>query len=69
MKDCNVEGVYHFPGMIVFDGDVPQWTGVDEAGLDAYIEKYRNRDKGLMGYKIYKAGEFVETIGDYVSRK
>ena len=38
MQDCNFDGVYRFPGMIVFDGDVRQWMGMTEKGLDDYIE-------------------------------
>lgn len=69
MKDCNVDGVFKFPGMIVFDGDVRQWMGMTYKGLDDYIDYTKGKDPGLMEYKIYKNGEFIETIGDYVKRR
>lgn len=69
MKDCNVEGLFKFPGMIVFDGDVRMWAGTTYDGLDRYIERHLGIDPDLMGYRIYKDGELIETIGDYVKRK
>lgn len=70
MQDCNFDGAYKFPGMIVFDGDVRQWMGITEDGLDDYIDRHMNgKEVGLMDYKIYKNGEFIETIGDYLKRK
>lgn len=69
MQDCNIDGVFKFPGMIVFDGDYRQWMGVNEKGLDDYIEYTKDKDPGLMDFKIYKNGEFIETIGDYIKRK
>lgn len=69
MQDCNFDGVYKFPGMIVFDGDVRQWMGTTEKGLDDYIKYATDRGEDLMGYGIYQNGEFIETIGDYTKRK
>jgi len=70
MKDCNVEGLFKFPGMIVFDGDIRQWMGTTEEGLDDYIARHIDgKETGLMDYKIYKNGEFIETIGGYLKRK
>lgn len=69
MQDCNFDGVYKFPGMIVFDGDVRQWMGVTEKGLDDYIKYATGRGEDLNGYEIYQNGEFIETISDYIKRK
>lgn len=69
MQDCNFDGVYKFPGMIVFDGDVRQWMGMTEKGLDDYIEYATDRGENLTRYEIYQNGEFIETIGDYIKRK
>lgn len=70
MRDCDFDGVFKFPGMIVFDGDVRQWMGTTEDGLDKYIERYKNHDEmDLMSFEIYKDGKFIETIGDYLKRK
>lgn len=69
MQDCNIDGVYRFSGMIVFDGDVQQWMGTTEKGLDSYIKYCLDRnEKGLLDYQIYQNGEFIETIGDYLKR-
>lgn len=69
MQDCNFDGVYRFPGMIVFDGDVRQWMGMTEKGLDDYIKYATDRGEDLTRYEIYRNGEFIETIGDYIKRK
>lgn len=69
MQDCNFDGVYRFSGMIVFDGDVRQWMGMTEKGLDDYIKYATDRGEDLTRYEIYRNGEFIETIGDYIKRK
>ena len=48
MKDCNVEGLFKFPGMIVFDGDVRMWAGTTYDGLDRYIERHLGIDPDLI---------------------
>ena len=45
--DCNFDGVYKFPGMIVFDGDIRLWMGMTEKGLDDYIKYATDRGEDL----------------------
>lgn len=67
--ECNNEGVLRFDGMIVFDNDgIRWWTGVNDKGLKSFIERHINDDKiDVKTFKIYKNGEFIETIGDYIN--
>ncbi len=67
---CDFESVIRFDGIIVYDEEgVRWWMGVNETGLNSFIDSYLNSDKiDVRTFKIYKNREFIETVGEYIKR-
>ena len=69
-EQCDLEFVIPFDGIIVYDkSDIRWWMGTTEEGLRVFINKYKDRDVGLEEFRIFRNGEYVETVGEYMKRE
>ena len=69
-KQCDIETVIPFDGIVVYDkDDIRWWMGTTEDGLRAFINKYIDKNVGLADFRIFRAGEYIETVAQYASRE
>lgn len=69
-KQCDLETVIPFDGTIVYDkNDIRWWMGSNDEGLRVFINKYKDRDVNLEEFRIFRNGEYVETVGEYMKRE
>ena len=69
-EQCDMEFVIPFDGFIVYDSnDVRWWMGTTDGGLRVFINKYIDRNVGVEGFRIFKNGEYVETVAEYMKRE
>lgn len=68
MKPCERDDVIVFDGYVVYGNNIPWWMGIDEAGLKSFIDDWKDREADLMSFEIYKGGEFVGTVGEYIGK-
>lgn len=68
-EQCDLEFVIPFDGIIVYDkNDVRWWMGTTEEGLRVFIDKYKNQNIGLEEFRIFRDGEYIETVKEYMER-
>ena len=69
-KQCDLEFVIPFDGIIVYDkNDIRWWMGSNDEGLRVFINKYKDKKVGLHEFRIFRNGEYVETVGEYMKRE
>ena len=69
-KQCDLEFVIPFDGIIVYDkNDIRWWMGSNDEGLRVFINKYKDKNVGLDEFRIFRNGEYVETVGEYMKRE
>lgn len=69
-EQCDLEFVIPFDGIIVYDkSDIRWWTGTTEDGLKIFIKKYLERNIGVEGFRIFRNGEYIETVKEYMERE
>ena len=69
-KQCDLEFVIPFDGIIVYDkNDIRWWMGTTEEGLRVFIDKYKNQNIGLEEFRIFRDGEYIETVKEYMERE
>lgn len=69
-KQCDLEFVIPFDGIIVYDkNDIRWWMGMTEEGLRVFIDKYKNQNIGLDEFRIFRDGEYIETVKEYMERE
>lgn len=69
-EQCDMEFVIPFDGIVIYDkNDVRWWMGTTEEGMKVFINKYRNKNVGLVEFRIFRNGEYIETVGEYMERE
>lgn len=69
-EQCDMEFVIPFDGFVVCDkDDIRWWMGTTEDGLKIFINRYIDKNVGLADFRIYKNGEYVETVAEYINRE
>lgn len=69
-EQCDLEFVIPFDGIIVYDkNDIRWWMGTTEKGLRVFIDKYKNQNIGLEEFRIFRDGEYIETVKEYMERE
>ena len=69
-EQCDIETVIPFDGIVVYDkNDIRWWMGTTEDGLKIFINRYIDKNVGLRDFRIFRGGEYVETVGEYMKRE
>lgn len=67
VMECSNDDLITFMGMtVVSPTGVKWWMGTTEDGLQTFIDRHKDAVKSLSEFSLYKNGEFVGKLGEYM---